>query len=430
MRWFLVFICILFFCCILFADEEVTILEVQGVGTTLSEAVQNGLIEAVKQSKGVNIESQKVFTKNIRESSLSTSESSLHNIKIDEHSQSLVREATQGLVQEYRIVESSLVKHNEWVTKLAVKLVSYKTPGISPHGRRKIAVIPFRSTKSSFTLNGVAMASSEVSRRFSQALVTELTQSRRFTVLDREYMEEFLREKSLILSGNTPVSELMKIGEVLGVDYLLIGTISEVYQRQTPYAIQVTGEKGYEYSASFVADYRIIVMATRQVKWADSVNIIINDSEIKKLSPSLKIEEIKHILFSKTAKNIIHKAMENIYPIRVVKVQPNGEIILNQGGITVEDGEIFDVFTEGGKVTDPYTKESLGSSETWVASIKISRVLAKMSYSKVVEGEISLIQNGSICRRQKEKSQQLDSPGKTTDVQIIPHGGVVLPFDK
>ena len=43
-----------------------------------------------------------------------------------------------------------------------------------------------------------------------------------------------------------------------------MGTISEASLKQIPFTIQVTGEQGYNNSASFIADYRIMVMATRE----------------------------------------------------------------------------------------------------------------------------------------------------------------------
>ena len=36
---------------VLLADEQVTILEIDGFGVTRSEAIQNGLIEALKQAR-------------------------------------------------------------------------------------------------------------------------------------------------------------------------------------------------------------------------------------------------------------------------------------------------------------------------------------------------------------------------------------------
>ena len=424
------FLCIFLSPALLFADEQVTILEVEGFGISYNEAIQNGLIQALKQAKGLTIESQKTFAKSLREKSTSKDGNNSHQVEIHALSEGIVREATQGLINEYRVIDSQKISAGEWEVTLAVKMLRYKTPGISPHSRRKIAIIPFRTTRASYNFRGGHIASSEISRQFTQKLVTEMTQTRKFTVLDREYMEEFLQEKNLVLSTDAPLAEQMKIGEVLGVDYLLIGTISEANQKQTPYTIQVTGETGFDYSASFVADYRIIVMATKQIKWSDSVTLSMGDSEIKKMAPGLKPDQIQQALLTKVAKKIIHKAMANIYPIRVVKVQPNGEIILNQGGVTVNNGEILDVFSKGEKVIDPYTGESLCSSESWVATIKISRVIPKMSYARVLKGEYSLIQNGNICRRQAEKSKRSShTPGRTTDVQSASGGGVVLPFD-
>jgi hypothetical protein len=146
--------------------------------------------------------------------------------------------------------------------------------------------------------------------------------------------------------------------------------------------------------------------------------------------PSLRGDLIQQALLQKAAKQVVHKAMDNIYPIRVVSAQSNANLILNQGGVTVSDGEILDVFTKGKKMIDPYTKESLGSAESWVATIRITRVTAKMSYGQVIKGQLSKINKGSICRRQSQAKQlHKTSSGRATDVETTPGGGVVLPFD-
>ncbi|KAF3978430.1 MAG: penicillin-binding protein activator LpoB [Methylococcales symbiont of Iophon sp. n. MRB-2018] len=414
----------------LLAAEKVTILEVKGFGVTMSAAIQDGLIEAVKQTTGIEIDSQKEFIKKISETNVSTDQSNSHAVKIDTQSQNVVKEATNGLIREYRIIDSDEIKVGQWEVNLAVKMIRYKTPGIDPHSRRKIAVIPFQSTKPSFTLHGTSIHSSEISKQFAQKLVTELTQSRRFAVLDREHIKEFLAEKKLILSSDTPTSELMKIGEVLGVDYLLIGTISNVNQKQTPYTIQVTGETGTNYSVSFFADYRIIVMATRQIKWADSVALTIDDAGVQKMTSSLDANQIQQNLLGLAAKEIIQKAVANIYPLKVVKVQDNGEIVLNQGGVTISNGEELNIFHLGEQLVDPYTGESLGSYETWVATIKINRVIPKMSFGSVIKGDLASIKKGNICRRtiNAKKISPHKQTGRT-NVKNTANGGVILPFD-
>ncbi|MEA2039423.1 MAG: CsgG/HfaB family protein [Thermodesulfobacteriota bacterium] len=420
----------LFISGIAFADEKIHEFEVTGEGATYQDALQNALVNGISQQYGFKMKSEEVRQTKIRELSAYVNEQSKSMGEIDINTQGRIDFKTEGFVQNYKVLNRRINSSDLYEVSVLIKIAKYKTPGISPHSRRKIAIIPFRTTKSSYNFRGGHIPSSEISGQFTQKLVTEMTQTRRFTVLDREYMEEFLREKNLILSADSPVSEQMKIGEVLGVDYLLIGTISEANQKQIPYTIQVTGETGYDYSASFIVDYRIIVMATRQIKWADNVTLSLGNDELMILVPSLRGGLIQQALLEKVAKQVVHKSMDNIYPIRIVKVQSNGNLILNQGGVTVSDSELLDVFTKGQKVIDPYTRESLGSAESWVATIKITRVTAKMSYAQVVKGQLSEIREGSICRRQAQTKQLHKVPsGRTTDVKSTSGGGVILPFD-
>jgi len=413
------------------ATEEISIIYVDGYGISQGVAIQNALIEAIKQTKGVEINSQKVFAKKIQEKSVSHKGGNSHEVKISAKHQSLVKEATKGLIHEYRVTDSTKINTNEWEVKLAVKLVRYKTPGISPKNRRKIAVIPFRNTTGSYLFQDKTIPSKEISRQLTQKLISEITQTRRFSVLDREYIEEYLQEKNIILSPDATLTEQTKLGEILGVDYLLIGTLTEANQKETPYTIQVTGESGVRVSATLNADYRIVVMATRQIKWSDTVNVTLDNDQLKRIVPGLNPTHIQSALLSEVAKQIVHKAMENIYPLKVVKKLPSGEIILNQGGITISVGETLDVFSRGEKIFDPYTKESLGTTETWVGTIKITRVLPKMAYAEVYKGDLAAIKNGSICRRRNESNVNTlaNEIGRTTDTKVNNSGGVVLPFD-
>ena len=413
-----------------YAEMNMKLLVVEGVGDSQSEAIQNGLIEALNQTQGITIESKKNFIKEIKEKDVSCNGKTTHAVSVNEQMQSSIREATQGTIDGYRIVDSQTLENGKSRITLEIKLWEYETPGISPESRRKIAIIPFRTPKNYYEFDGQRIPSAELSMRFTQNLVTELTQSRRFTVLDREYTEEFLREKNLILSPDSPVAEQAKIGQVLGVDYLLIGTITEAMHECTPYRIVISGETGYNCRASLAADYRILVMATRQIKWADTIGFSLGDAQPKKTGKSPA--EIQNALFSGAAKKIVVKALDNIYPLRVVQVQSNGDLVINQGGTTLAVGDMLEVFNAGGKIIDPYTGESLGASESWAATAKIIRVTPKMAYATVVKGSAANIQVGGICRRSENEpasqSSKSTSPKKTT-VQTLPGGGVVLPFD-
>lgn len=382
----------------LVANEEAR--EITSFGVSKKEAVANALIEAIQQVKGVKISGAEAIHSFVMEEDLTKKgvnefTSSMQNSQAQD-----VLKQFQGVISSYEVINiSEGLNGRGWEATVKVFVPVYKTPGISPHSRRKLAVIPFRTTKASYDFRGSQLASSEISRQFTQKLVTEITQTRKFTVLDREYMEEFLQEKNLVLSANAPTSEQMKIGEVLGVDYLVIGTVTDASLQRSAYKIPQLEETGYKDQATFIADYRIVVMATRQIKWSDSIALTLRTKELKKLVPNRNPQLIQQAVLNRAAEMIAQKAMENIFPIRVAQLQGNGQLILNQGGTTVDPGDLMDVYSPGKKVKDQYTGESLGAAESWVATLEIVRVIPKMSYAKIVNGAAGSVLEGYICRR-------------------------------
>lgn len=86
----------------------------------------------------------------------------------------------------------------------------------------------------------------------------------------------------------------------------------------------------------------------------------------------------------------IAKKMET-FPFEgsVVKVAESGQVIINRGSqFGVEAGQALVMGTLGTTLTDPDTGEVLGKEEGKViGKIKVAKVLEKMSYCDVVEGE-------------------------------------------
>jgi len=391
------------------AKEEVR--EVTGYGVSKKEAVINGLLEAIQQVKGARLKGAEKLHSYFEEAydtrnGVDTSKSSMSSSQQED-----IYKQVQGIVSSYELLDMSPGENGHgWDAILRVYVPRYEPPGISPHSRRKLAVMPFRYTASSFTVGNRIIPAEELSRQFTQKLVTELTQSRRFTVLDREYICEYFREKKLLLSGDTPLEEQVRLGEVLGIDYMVVGTISKAAITRTAYQIKTLGRTGYRDKATFVVDYRIIVLPNRQVKWADSVSLTVDNKQLHQLAGSNDMEAMQQAILEKAARELTHKALSNIYPIRVAAIQPDGTLILNQGGMTIKKGEVFDIFRTGKKVIDPYSKESLGAAETRVAIASVERVLAKQSYAEIIKGDPNQVRVMDICRRVAPKKQPAPKP--------------------
>jgi curli biogenesis system outer membrane secretion channel CsgG len=131
----------------------------------------------------------------------------------------------------------------------------------------RIAVIEFKNkADNQWWYHGGAAAAQDV-------FVTELVKSGKFRVVEREQLQELMKEKNLTLSGDVDPSTAVKIGKLLGVNYLLTGAVTE-------YGAEETGAHGGGigrlpgFSAgkkNFVAalNARLIDTSTGEVVWAD-----------------------------------------------------------------------------------------------------------------------------------------------------------------
>jgi len=404
----------------IYAQNNIEVREVTATGETRELAVINGLIEALQQIKGIQLSAIKELKSNFSESMSSTGTNEQNSSSFNSENQKDILTKTKGYIKSYEVLNAEKKQEGiSWEVTLSVSIPVYKTPGNSPNTRRKLAVIPFHCSKNNFLFGTKNISGKKLSRQFTQKVVSEITQTRKFSVLDREYIDEYVKEKKIILSGNTPASEQIKLGEVLGVDYLIVGNITDASLEKHPYHIELTGESGYKYFGIFNIDYRIIVMATRQIKWSDSISVDVIDDELSHL---VTIENMQQFLIRKSAKAMINSLMNNIYPIRVVNVSIDGEIVLNQGGSSVIAGNVFEVFRPGKVDYDPYTHESLGASEEYIADIIITRVIPKKSYATLTTNQKIKISKGDICRRKKVVTYY--EPEKKSKSKIIK-----LPFD-
>ena len=103
---------------------------------------------------------------------------------------------------------------------------------------------------------------------------------------------------------------------------------------------------------------------------------------------------------------IVDKITGGLYPARIAKILPQGQIVINKGGKDIAESDIYDVLKEGTELFDYDTKESLGKIEEPIATIKIAKVMKNFSYATVIQGDASKLSEGLICRRQGQESQK------------------------
>jgi len=292
--------------------------------------------------------------------------------------------------------------------------------------------MPIQTLYDSYRFGNYAPSGIEMSLKLSQQLSAGITGTNKFAVLDREYIDEFARNRKILISDDSPIEEKVRLGQVLGADYMIVGTISNAQLKIKERASRAIGRPIREYEVDYVFDYRLIVAPTRQVKLADTVNIALEEDQVrvlvKKWEPEdLDYREMVDNLTARVAKQVIDSIIDRLYPIRIAGKNVVGQLVINQGGKRISRGSILDVFVQGEEIIDVDTRESLGRTESQVATIRIEKVTPTISYARLIKGDLNKISVGLICRLRKAEYKLPERAGSR--IERTPRGGVKLPFD-
>ena len=415
-------------------SDNVVVRETKGQGITKDEAIKNALFEAVRQVRGVKVGSDD-YSFGFRSASADIDrKESGKKVEFDAVSVqtegTILRTETEGLVKTYEILNEK--KNDDGAYEVTLKVWVFDHEPIDKTDRARLAVMPIETLGGHYQFGSYKASADHISRQLSQKLSVGLTGTNKFAVLDREYIWAIARERDILLSSNAPLEEQARLSEVLGADYMLVGTISDARLEIRQIASRAIGRVLREYEADFTFNYRVIVGSSMQVKLAEVVNISLETDEVKRLvkkwEPSnLDFREITDNLISKVANQVVETIIDRLYPVRIASIEENGQIIINQGGERISKGLLFDIFAEGKEILDVDTQESLGKTETLVATIRVGKVTPKIAYAKLIKGDLSKVSEGLVCRRKKVAKKTLE--GLKSDIERTPQGGVKLPFD-
>jgi curli biogenesis system outer membrane secretion channel CsgG len=149
----------------------------------------------------------------------------------------------------------------------ALVVATNASAGDKASTKPRIAVLEFKNkADNQWWYHGGAEAAQDV-------FVTELVKSGKFRVVEREQLEALMQEKNLSLSGDVDPSTAVKIGKLLGVNYLLTGAITE-YGAAEKGAHgsgigRIPGFSAGKRNFTAAMNARLIDTSTGEVVWAD-----------------------------------------------------------------------------------------------------------------------------------------------------------------
>ena len=388
-------------------------------------AVYEALVQAMSQVQGVSLQDSRDAAMDSLKQLKSTKQG---DDNIDELRESLkqnVSAKTKGRVLSYEITSE---KHDEamglWYIELDAKVPGQYTVGLPADNRRRMVVMPFRSLTDKVNVFGQTFQLGPACETIAAALNENLTQTRRFTMLDRAFNAETQAELSRLNLENASAGDFGRFQQLLVTDYMVIGTV-KMYSSPSSSYNQWTGVTTQNDGPFIEVSYRVILVPTSQLKWAGTV--IVPYSSCRGDSVDTAIASGMSVV----AQEVCHDIVNNIYPMRVT-AKTTFELVLNQGGKNVRAGEVFDVFRQGEAIIDVTSGETLGAPEEKIATIQVTRVDPKMSYAVVAEGTpLDQIPVGSVVRRPKGMPGAGGPPvGATSPVQVSPGGTVTPPWKR
>ena len=359
-----------------------------GYGSSYQEALSGALLEAVRQVRGLEVGTEKVLLSDISSSLSSVG----YSLVAKETVETDIYTKSKGWIKTYEIVDvkKPASAGGQWEIVALVTVPVYKTAGEENDTRKSITVLPFDVLPSKIITYSTNLALTNITSRIADSITTELNQSRKFSVLNRSFEKQFSKERALWDSEQVSSSEASRLGQKLGADFIVLGKIYQLdfSKKNTNYY----GMNNSSIEATIDLYYTVIEAATEKVMWSDTVTY---------QHKSAKEQAVVGEFVTGLSSSIVTNILDVIYPIKIMKLVNEGNVLLNQGGKRLSVGQRMEVYSSGESITDPDTGMEIKIDGSKVAELEVTQVKLKYSIAKLVQGsgQYSSLRVKAITRR-------------------------------
>ncbi|MBI5418700.1 MAG: hypothetical protein HZA60_01300 [Deltaproteobacteria bacterium] len=230
-------------------------------------------------------------------------------------------------------------------------------PIVTKGPKKRVAVVKFQD-RSAYGRGRLGGAIREI-------LETELSKSGEFIMVTRGDMDLILDEQDLAKSGTIKTGTGPKSGQVLGLNAIVTGAVTQfgVKQKSATYLVGASKTQ----TAEATVDIKVIDATTGQIIYADSGTGVHEESSTQVLGiggakgydETLEGKAFRAAV-GKFIDNLIRKMASIEWSGKVAAVEGD-EVTVNAGRKTgLSPGDRLRVYGEGREVIDPDTKVSLG----------------------------------------------------------------------
>ena len=409
------------------ADINVPTVRSVGEASEYRVAVNEALVSALEQHKGARLSSSQRQQMSLADSAISVRENGILDDRAKLELNDVIKKEMQkwsdGQISGYTVLSDTFdPTTRKYRVTLEVRFPpKYTGPGRPESNLRRMAVSPFNVQGNTFNWYGQPIGTVEWSAALAEQLNVRLTQTRKFTMLDRAFDPEINAELARLSAANAAPEDAARLNRKLGTDYLVVGMVK--FNDVLPPAVNpLTGQPLPRASSLFAEiTYRVLIAPTGQLKWTNTIRL---DAAIFAAADARSFVSMS----AETAAGAIcDDMMANILPFEVVQVLP-GQVVIGEGGKQLAAGDRFTVCALGEPVRDTRTGEVIDEVEIPVATVEVTAVMPKLSYARIIEGDAAKVTVGSRLRRVKMPEAPQPQAPITTTIQSNGGGGVVVPF--
>jgi curli biogenesis system outer membrane secretion channel CsgG len=272
--------------------------------------------------------------------------------------------------------------------------------------KKRIAVVNFED-KAGYGHN--------IGQGVSDMLVTKLVESGQYIVVERNELDAILKEQGLGQSGLVTQQSAAKVGQLLGVEMMVTGSISEFGEKKSKVGGGIGSFGGFNIgvatkTARVAVDIRLVNTSTGEIIAAKSAdgedsstgldNVGIEDVNFhnSKTWDNTQLGIASRIAIEKCV-DYVNEGMSGIpWEGKIIKAS-GGTVFMKPGSKGgVEPGMKFSVYRPGEELIDPDTGLSLGSEESKIGQIEYLSDIADGKAGKAIVKSGTGMQAGDLIR--------------------------------
>lgn len=227
-----------------------------------------------------------------------------------------------------------------------------------------------------------------------------IQKNRKFTLVSRKKdVLKDIREEQEFAQSEFSAGNAADTGQIKNANFLILPTVQDFKFYRSSKAVPNLENKYVRVDAGMLElNAQVIDTSTGGIKTTFYMKASFST---KKKIVNSKSGAPNSVHFTNMAKKIAaqmtDQLVDAVFPMRILNIQGQQAFINRGKDGGLKKGQVLKVFRPGISLIDPDTGENLGSAETEVGKIKVTRVNPKFTMAKVVDGS-EPIEKGDIVR--------------------------------